>query len=80
MVYFQLLAIRNKAAKNISLVKLLKVTWVGHMIDGWVTFPLKNFFFSNVYLFFERQIESQSLSREGADREGDTESEADSRL
>ena len=33
-----------------------------------------------VYLLFEREIKRQSVSRGGADREGDTGSEAGSRL
>ena len=36
------------------------------------------FFFFTIYLFLDR--ERQSMSRGGAEREGDTESKADSRL
>ena len=42
-------------------------------------YSLKKIFF-NVYLFFERETERQSMIGGGAEREGDTESKAGSRL
>ena len=42
------------------------------------TIHLRNFF--NFFFFFERKREGQSTSRGGAEREGDTESEAGCRL
>ena len=53
---------------------------VGLLCIGSETFFL-SFFFFNVYLFtFETQGERQSMSGGGAERKGDAESEAGSRL
>ena len=69
-----------------EILKLTKISikddlWsVTHCIPVLVSPPMKlRSFFFNVY-FSERERERQSMSRGGAEREGDTESEAGSRL
>lgn len=43
---------REKAAKNISLIKLLEVKWLSHMIDVCLTFQKAAKLFSNMVATF----------------------------
>ena len=66
------------------LIKRLNKAWMGNSLCKWLYLAflqsreLKNFFF--LIFIFEREKERQSVSEGGADREGDTESEAASGL